>query len=189
MRKAEIIGMFKKRDAFLSGHFRLTSGLHSGHYLQCALVLQYPEDAAKLGEAIAGKFRKYKIDVVAGPALGGIIIAYEVARSLAVRCVFVEREEGRMKLRRGFSIKPGEKALLVEDVATTGGSLKEVARLVKESGGAIVGMASIIDRSGGTADFGVPFKTLITLNIETFGESDCPLCKERIPIMKPGSRK
>ncbi|MBU4376176.1 MAG: orotate phosphoribosyltransferase [Candidatus Omnitrophica bacterium] len=189
MQKAGIIDMFKKRDAFLSGHFRLTSGLHSGHYLQCALVLQYPEDAAKLGRAIADKFRKDKIDVVAGPALGGIIIAYEVARSLGVRCVFGEREEGRMKLRRGFSIKPGEKVLLAEDVATTGGSLKELARLIRESGGEIVGMASIIDRSGGTTDFGVPFKTLMMLNIETFEEKDCPLCKECIPIMKPGSRK
>ena len=188
MDKKTIMDMFKKRGAFLSGHFRLSSGLHSGHYLQCALVLQHPEDAARLGKAIAAKFRKDKIDIVTGPALGGIIIAYEVARSLGVRCIFGEREERSMKLRRGFSITPGERVLLVEDVITTGGSLKELARLIREACGNVIGTASIIDRSGGKTDFEVKFETLMTLNIETFEERDCPLCKENVPITKPGSR-
>ena len=188
MKNTEVMEMFKKREAFLSGHFRLTSGLHSGHYLQCALVLQYAEDAAKLGEAIADHFKKEGITVVAGPAIGGIIIAYEVARALGVRCIFGEREEGRMKLRRGFSVKNGEKVLLVEDVVTTGGSIKELAKIIKAAGGKIVGVGSIIDRSGGKTDFGVKFVNLMTLNIETFEEKDCPLCKEDIPVAKPGSR-
>lgn len=188
MKNTEVMEMFKKRGAFLSGHFRLTSGLHSGHYLQCALVLQYPKDAAKLGEAIAAKFRKYGIAVVAGPAMGGVIIAYEVARSLGVRCIFGEREEGKMKLRRGFQVKDGEKVLLIEDVVTTGGSIKELAEIIKTAGGEIAGVGAIIDRSGGRTDFGVKFENLMTLNIETFEEGDCPLCKEKIPVVKPGSR-
>jgi len=188
MKNAEVMEMFKKRGAFLSGHFRLTSGLHSGHYLQCALVLQYAEDAERLGKAIGDKFKKDGITVVAGPAIGGIIIAHEVAAALGVRCIFGEREDGKMKLRRGFQVKPTDKALLVEDVVTTGGSIKELAHLVKDAGGKIAGVGSIVDRSGGKADFGVKFETLMTLNIETFEEKDCPLCKDNIPIVKPGSR-
>ncbi|MDD5680954.1 MAG: orotate phosphoribosyltransferase [Candidatus Omnitrophica bacterium] len=188
MKNTEVMEMFKKRGAFLSGHFRLTSGLHSGHYLQCALVLQHPEDAERLGRAIGEKFKKDGITVVAGPAIGGIIIAHEVARSLGVRCIFGEREEGKMKLRRGFRINPGDKVLVVEDVITTGGSIKEVINIAKEAGGKIAGTASIVDRSGGKTDFGVKFETLMTLNIETFGKEDCPLCNENVPIAKPGSR-
>lgn len=185
---AEVMEMFKCRGAFLSGHFRLSSGLHSGHYLQCALVLQYSEDADKLGMAIADKFRKEGITVVAGPALGGVIIAYAVARSLGVRCIFGEREEGRMRLRRGFHVESGEKVLLVEDVVTTGGSIKELANIIKNAGGEVVGVGSIVDRSGGKTDFGVKFESLITLQVETFEEKNCPLCDEKIPITKPGSR-
>lgn len=188
MTNAEVMNIFKNKMAFLSGHFRLSSGLHSGHYLQCALVLQYPDDAACFGKAIADKFRKDGITVVAGPAIGGIIIAHEVARSLGVRCIFGEREEGRMKLRRGFHVKTGEKVLLVEDVVTTGGSIKELAKVIKRAGGKIAGVGSIIDRSGGKTDFGVKFVNLMTLNVETFEEKDCPLCKEKIPVAKPGSR-
>ena len=188
MKTTEVMNVFKKTRAFLSGHFRLTSGLHSGHYLQCALVLQYPKDAERLGRAIADKFRRDNISVVAGPAIGGIIIAHEVARALGVRCIFGEREEGKMKLRRGFHVKNNERVLLVEDVVTTGGSIKELAKIIKYAGGKIVGVGSIIDRSGGKTDFGVKFETLMTLNIETFEEESCPLCKEKILVAKPGSR-
>lgn len=188
MKTTEVMNVFKKTRAFLSGHFRLTSGLHSGHYLQCAMVLQYPKDAERLGRAIADKFKKDNISVVAGPAIGGIIIAHEAARALGVRCIFGEREEGKMKLRRGFHVKSGERVLLAEDVVTTGGSIKELAKIIKYAGGKVVGVGSIIDRSGGKTDFGVKFETLMTLNIETFEEKDCPLCKEDIPVTKPGSR-
>ncbi len=188
MDKTEVMKIFKGHGAFLSGHFKLSSGLHSGHYLQCALVLQHPEDADKLGRAIADKFRKDGIAVVAGPALGGVIIAHETARSLGVRCIFGERENGKMRLRRSFQIKDGEKVLLVEDVVTTGGSIKELADIIKNAGGEVAGVGSIIDRSGGKTDFGVKFESLITLNVETFEEEHCPLCKEKVPITKPGSR-
>lgn len=188
MKTAEVMNIFKRTKAFLRGHFRLSSGLHSGHYLQCALMLQYPKYAERLGAAIADKFGKDNISVVAGPAIGGITIAHETARALGVRCIFGEREEGKMKLRRGFYVKSNERALLVEDVVTTGGSIKELARIIKYAGGKVVGVGSIIDRSGGKTDFGVKFETLMALNIETFEEGDCPLCKEKIPITKPGSR-
>ena len=185
----DILKLFEEHGALLSGHFRLSSGLHSEKYLQCALVLQYPDIAEELSRELAKKFAKEKIDVVIGPALGGITLAYEVARALGVRGLFTERQEGKMVLRRGFSIKEREKALVVEDVITTGGSTKEVIDVVKSQGADVVGVGSIIDRSSGEVDFGASFQSLARIRIETFEEKNCPLCRKNVPIMKPGSRR
>lgn len=188
MTEKEILKLFDKYEALLEGHFRLSSGLHSGKYLQAALVLQHPEISEKLSKELVKKFSKEKIDVVIGPALGGITLAYEVARALGVRGLFTERHEGRMVLRRGFSIKPNEKALVVEDVVTTGGSTKEVIEVVKNSGGKVIGVGAIIDRSDQGINFGAPFEYLAKVKIETFEEPNCPLCKSKTPLTKPGSR-
>lgn len=202
MTEKEVLEIFNKNDALLTGHFRLSSGLHSRNYLQCALVLQYPEIAKKFADALKNKFMKEKVDLVIGPALGGVTLAYEVARSFGVRGLFTERQDGppanqgiscsragKMVLRRGFLIKKGEKTLVVEDVVTTGGSTKEVIEVVKSAGGIVVGVGSIIDRSGGPIDFGAPFQSLAKVKVKTFGEGSCPLCKSNIPITKPGSRR
>src|SRR3989338_644040 len=184
MTEKEILTLFEKSGALLKGHFKLSSGLHSEGYLQCALVLQDPEAAAKLSKELAKKFSKDKIDVVIGPALGGITLAYEVARQAGARGIFAEREDGAMTLRRGFSIARGEKVLVVEDVITTGGSTKEVIELVKRSGGIVVGLGAIIDRSAGGVDFGVERKALAKVRIETFAPEACKLCKSNTPLTK-----
>ena len=189
MTEKEVLDLFEKYGALLEGHFKLSSGLHSGKYLQCALVLQYPDIAEKLSKDLAGKFSKDKIDVVIGPALGGVTLAYEAARAIGARGLFAERGDGgAMVLRRGFSISRGEKALVVEDVVTTGGSTKEVIELIGSLGADVIGVGSIIDRSGKKIDFGVPFKSLAKVSVDTFEEKDCPLCKSKIPVAKPGSR-
>jgi orotate phosphoribosyltransferase len=189
MTEKKVLGIFDKYGALLEGHFKLSSGLHSAKYLQCALVLQYPDVAQKLSSELAKKFSNEKINVVIGPAIGGITLAYEMARALGARGIFAERESDKMTLRRGFSIKKSEKVLVVEDVATTGGSIKEVMGVVKNSGGVVVGIGSIIDRSGGEIDFGARFESLAKIKIETYREEDCPLCKKNLPITKPGSRR
>ncbi|MDD5072201.1 MAG: orotate phosphoribosyltransferase [Candidatus Omnitrophica bacterium] len=189
MNQEAVMKIFEEQGAFHKGHFKLSSGLHSEYYLQCALVLADPAIAAKLCKELGGKFKGEKIDVVIGPAVGGITAAYEVARALGVRGIFSERAEGKMALRRGFKLKPGEKVLVIEDVATTGGSAQEVVDLVKGLGAEAVGVGAIIDRSGGKAKFSVPFKSLAQLKIETFQPEDCPLCKAGKPVIKPGSRK
>ena len=189
MKDKEVLELFNKYGALLSGHFKLSSGLHSEKYLQCALILQHPDVTEKLAKALAEKFSKEKIDVVIGPALGGITLAYEVARALKVRGIFTERQEGKMLLRRGFSVEKGEKALVVEDVITTGGSTKEVIGVVKSSGGVVAGVGSIIDRSDSVIDFGAKFIPLAKIKVETYKEDACSLCKKNIPVTKPGSRK
>ncbi len=189
MTAQEVLGLFEKSGALLKGHFKLSSGLHSEKYLQCALVLQYPDIAERLSKALAGKFSKEKIDVVIGPALGGVTLAYEVARAVGSRGLFTERQDGKMVLRRGFSIAKGEKVLVVEDVVTTGGSTKEVIDLVRSFGANVVGVGSIIDRSSAGIDFGAPFRPLAKVAVETFEEDKCPLCKRDTPITKPGSRR
>lgn len=181
--------IFRDCGAYHKGHFRLSSGLHSEYYLQCALVLADPKVAARLCGEAAKKFRGKKIDVVIGPAIGGITAAYEVARALGARGIFSEREDGKMTLRRGFKLDRGERVLIVEDVTTTGGSAKEVVKMTKALGAKVIGVGAIIDRSGGKAKFGAPFKSLAKLNIKTYQPNKCPLCKEGIPIIKPGSRK
>ncbi|MCX5678931.1 MAG: orotate phosphoribosyltransferase [Candidatus Omnitrophica bacterium] len=189
MTDKEVIGLFEKNNALLSGHFKLSSGRHSEKYLQCALVLQYPDIAEKLAKELAEKFAGTKIDLVVGPALGGMTFAYEVARALGVRGIFTERDGGKMTLRRGFSIASGEKVLIAEDVVTTGLSTKEVMDVVRAHGGAVVAVTSIIDRSDAAPDYGVRFESLAKIKVETYEPEACPLCKAGSPAVKPGSRK
>ena len=189
MNREEVVERFRRTGALLEGHFVLTSGLHSTQYLQCALVLQHPSEAEAFGRAIAEQFRKVGVETVAAPAIGGIIIGWEVARALGVRSIWTEREEGKMMLRRGFSVRPGERVLVVEDVITTGGSTRETCDALRAAGALVVGAASIIDRSGGRSDVGVPRVALATLEVPAFAPADCPLCAEGVPAVKPGSRK
>lgn len=188
MNAKEVLKIFVSKKALLTGHFQLSSGLHSEKYLQCALVLQHPDLAKKLCSELAKKFSKEKITAVIGPALGGVIVSYEVARALKVRSLFAEREEGAVALRRGFELSKKDRVLVVEDVITTGGSVNEVMKLVKSKGAEIVGLGSIIDRSLDDVDFGIPFKSLAKIEIETYSAQDCPLCQKGIPVYKPGSR-
>ncbi len=186
----EILAFFKETGAFLQGHFLLTSGKHSAQYMQCARVLQYPWLAATLGQELAGYFTGDKINAVIGPAMGGIIVAHEVARALGVKAFFAERQDGEMALRRGFTFKPGEKVLVVEDVITTGGSVHEVLSVVKAAGAEPVGVGVLVDRSGGRADFnGLHLRSLVQMEIEVFSPEDCPLCAQGLPLVKPGSRE
>lgn len=189
MTENDVIKLFQKHKALLTGHFKLSSGLHSEKYLQCALVLQYPEVAEKMAKAIALKFSDIKIDLVVGPALGGVTLAYEVARALGVRGIFTERDEGKVTLRRGFSISAGEKVLIAEDVVTTGLSTKEVMDVVRSHGGDVVAVCSIIDRSEVKPDYGVRFESLAKVKVDTYKPETCPLCKEGGVAIKPGSRK
>lgn len=185
----EVLRLFEEKDALLTGHFRLSSGLHSEKYLQCALVLQHPDAAGRIGAAMAGLFADEKPDCVVGPAIGGIVVAQEVGRALGVRAMFSEREGDRMTLRRGFSIEKGERVLIVEDVITTGGSVQEAVDALVGLGANVVGVGVIIDRSGGRASFSVPFKSLAKLEVDAFTEDECPLCRRGEPVYKPGSRK
>lgn len=187
VKKEEIEKVFKDCDVLKEGHFLLSSGNHSDMYLQCALALQYPDAALTLARALCGKIED-EPDVVMGPALGGITLAYEVARQFNVRGIFAEREEGKMTLRRGFQIKPLERVLICEDVLTTGGSVKEVMELVWKSEGDVMGVAAIVDRSGGKLNLGVPLYSLVTLNVKKWEPEKCPLCKKGIPFIKPGSK-
>jgi orotate phosphoribosyltransferase len=184
----DIVDLFRSRGALLEGHFKLSSGLHSSGYLQCALVLQDPRDAAVLGEAIAARVRDLGAQVVLSPALGGIVIGHEVARALGVRALFAERQDGRLALRRGFSLVSGERVLVVEDVVTTGGSTRETMEVAIAAGAQVVGAASIIDRSGGAAALGVPYHALQPLSVPVYDPASCPLCAAGVPIVKPGSR-
>ncbi len=177
---------FRKTGAYLTGHFRLTSGLHSDEYLQCALVLQHPAIAEKLGRELAAALPA--CDFVASPALGGLIIGHEVARAKGVPFLFTERAEGKMTLRRGFSVQPGQTAVVIEDVVTTGGSTREVIQVLEGSGARVTAAGSIIDRSGGTVDLGVPRVALATLQVKSWDPESCPLCKGGVPVQKPGSR-
>ncbi len=188
MTQEDIIDIYKKSGALLEGHYELSSGLHSPSYLQSALVLQYPEYASMLCKKLAEVFKDRKIEVVIAPALGGIIVAYEVARHLKVRAVFAEREKGELILRRGFNIKEGERTLVVEDVITTGISVKETIEAVEKNKGMLVGVGSLIDRSGGKAEMGHPYHSLVVLNVPAYKPTDCPLCKTGKKITKPGSR-
>lgn len=192
MTTEEVLQIFEQNGALLKGHFLLSSGLHSSRYLQCALVLQHPAIASRLGADLAklatADNRIQRIDAVMAPALGGIIVAHEVARALGVRALFTERQDGGMKLRRGFQLTPGEQVFVVEDVVTTGGSTREVMDVVSELGGVTVGAGSLIDRSGGAVDLGVPRHALAVLEVPVYQPNDCPLCSEGTPAIKPGSR-
>jgi orotate phosphoribosyltransferase len=190
MDQNEILDIFRISSALLEGHFRLTSGLHSDRYLQCALVLQHPQHAAALGEALAGRMRELAggPDLVIAPALGGILVAHEVARCLGVRGIFAERQDGVLRLRRGFQIAAGERCFVVEDVVTTGGSTRETMDVVRQAGGIVIAAGSLIDRSGGKTDLGVPRVALAVLDVPTYQPEECPLCKTGSQAIKPGSR-
>jgi len=189
LKAEQVIDQFRATGALLEGHFQLTSGLHSTVYLQCALVLQFPEKAEAFGRAIAEMYRAQAIQLVASPAIGGIVIGHEVARALGARFVWTERESGVMTLRRGFTVSPGEKTLVVEDVITTGGSTRETIETLRQAGADVVAAASIIDRSGGAVDVSVPRTALATLKVLSVDPSVCDACKLGEPAVKPGSRK
>jgi len=190
MRAEEVIERFRRTGALLEGHFILTSGLHSSVYLQCALVLQHPPEAAAFARAIADGFAGRGIETVAAPAIGGIVIGYEVARALGARSIWTERDaSGAMMLRRGFGVRAGESVLVVEDVITTGGSTRETIEAMRAAGASVVGAASIIDRSGGRADVGVPRSALATLDVPALAPPACPACQRGEAATKPGSRK
>jgi orotate phosphoribosyltransferase len=218
MTRDELLDVYRRSGALLDGHFRLTSGLHSPGYLQCALVLQHPQQAESLGRAIADRVRDLRPTVVLSPALGGIVIGQEVGRALGVRAIFAGRQDGSLVLRRGFTIHPADRVLVVEDVMTTGGSTRETIDVAKAAGGQVVGAASIVDRSpstvvasqvqgreprdrpaesreaassgqvAGTLRFDVPFITLLRIDLPTYEPADCPLCAEGLAVVKPGSR-
>lgn len=180
---------FRDTGALLEGHFVLSSGLHSSIYLQCALVLQHPVVAEQLGKTIAQSFASQEIALVASPAIGGLVIGHEVARTLGARFIWTERDGGVMTLRRGFSVLPQEKTLVVEDVVTTGGSTRETIEALQQAGANVIGAASIIDRSSGAADVGVPRLALATLDVQSVPADECQLCRAGVPVVKPGSRK
>ncbi|MBU1912158.1 MAG: orotate phosphoribosyltransferase [Candidatus Omnitrophica bacterium] len=188
MKEQEILKLFRQTEALLSGHFRLSSGLHSRNYFQCALLLQNPDIAEKMCKQLAGYFKDDKPTCVVAPALGGVIVSYETARALGVKSLFTERVEGKMVLRRGFEIKKEDRVLVVEDVITTGLSTGEVLEAVKSTGAKIIGVGCIVDRSGKELDFGVKLKSLVKLDFPTYKPEECPLCKKGIEIRKPGSR-
>ena len=188
MKSSETEQIFVGTGAILSGHFLLTSGLHSGKYLQCAKVLQWPKHAESFAKALAANFLQDKPQFVISPALGGIIIGHELGRALGCRAIFAERENGVLRLRRGFSIEPGEKGVVVEDVITTGGSTTETMKVVQEWGGVVLAACAVVDRSGGKTHFGVSHHSLWNLTLPTYTPEDCPLCRTGSTPIKPGSR-
>jgi orotate phosphoribosyltransferase len=188
MTRDELLDVFRRSGALLEGHFRLTSGLHSSGYLQCALVLQHPQHAEALGRALGERTRGLRPTLVLSPALGGIVIGQEVGRALGIRAIFAERQDGALTLRRGFIIGESDRVLVVEDVLTTGGSTRETMQVAAASGGQVVGAASIVDRSGGKVRFEVPFATLLDVDLPTYEPDRCPLCVQGLPVIKPGSR-
>ena len=189
--KEEIMRRFEEAGAIQKGHFKLTSGVHSDAYIQCAQIMQYPEFIHNLCSELGKKFKGTEVDVIIGPAIGAIIMSHVMAMVLGpwVRAIFTERENGKMILRRSFEIKKGEKVLVVEDITTTGSSAREVIDIVKSRQAEVVGVGALIDRSGGKVDFGIRYEKLLTIKMNTYEPDDCPLCKNKIPITKPGSRK
>ena len=183
-----VLDRFRRSGALLEGHFRLTSGLHSPGYLQCALVLQHPVHAEACGTEIAERVRTLGAQVVLSPALGGIVIGQEVGRALGVRAIFAERQDGRLQLRRGFSLDASDRVLVAEDVVTTGGSTRETLDVARAAGATPVGAAAIIDRSGTATDLGVPFTALARITLPTYQPEACPLCAQGLAVVKPGSR-
>ena len=192
MEKNDVKRLFEEKDALLSGHFLLSSGLHSDTYFQSALILQYPDIASRLAGELAAKLTAVVaggIDIVVSPALGGIVIGQEMGRALKTRAIFCERVDGKLVLRRGFEISFGEKVAVIEDVITTGLSTRQVIGGVESHGGKVVAVASLVDRSAGKVDFGVPRFSLLSLEVKSYKPEDCPLCRQNIPFIKPGSRK
>jgi orotate phosphoribosyltransferase len=188
MDAAQVLALLRKTGAFQTGHFLLSSGMHSSEYVQCAQLLQYPHHAAAIGAALAQRFRASRPEMVIGPAYGGMIVSHEVARALGVRALFAERIDGRFELRRQFKINSGERVLVVEDVVTTGAATGEVKRLVERHGGIVVGIGAIVDRSAGPLGFGAPFEALAALDAPVYLAAMCDLCSAGVPLIKPGSR-
>jgi orotate phosphoribosyltransferase len=192
MTRDELLDGFRKSGALLEGHFRLTSGLHSPGYLQCALVLQHPRQAEALGAALATRTRDLRATTVLSPALGGVIIGHEVGRALGIRAMFAERQDGALTLRRGFLLGEMDRVLVVEDVMTTGGSTRETIQVARAAGAQVVGAASIVDRGAAAVsretELGVPFATLLRIDLPTYDPDRCPLCAQGLPVVKPGSR-
>jgi orotate phosphoribosyltransferase len=182
------LDLFRRSGALLEGHFRLSSGLHSAGYLQCALVLQDPASAELLGRAIAARANTLRATVVLSPALGGVIIGHEVGRALGVRAIFAERQDGALMLRRGFSLSERDRVLVIEDVLTTGGSTRETMQVASAAGAQVIGVAAIVDRSAGAVRFDVPFHALLDIELPTYEPERCPLCAQGLPVVKPGSR-
>jgi orotate phosphoribosyltransferase, Thermus family len=187
MTEAEVKELFLKTEAIMEGHFLLTSGLHSPMYVEKFNVLQHPKYTEQLCQALAEKFADQKIQTVVGPVTGGILLAHEVGKALGTRAIFTERENGKMTFRRGFKLSPGERVLVVEDIVTTGGSVKEVIEVIRENGGIPVAVGLLVDRSGGTVDFGdVPCQALLHLDVTTYEQAACPLCQNSVPMTKRG---
>lgn len=184
----DVLDRFRRAGGLLEGHFRLSSGLHSPGYLQSALVLQHPAEAERCGVELAARLRDLRATVVLSPALGGIVIGQEVGRALGVRAIFAERQDGALMLRRGFTLSPSDRVLVVEDVWTTGGSTRETMAVARAAGAQVVGVAVIINRSGGEPALDVPFTALAALTVPTFAPEQCPLCAAGTPVVKPGSR-
>src|SRR4030066_1573913 len=189
MSETEILNIFKKTGALLTGHFLLTSGRHSDRYFQCAKVLQYPEYTEMLCKMLADNFRKFEIDTVIAPAMGGLVVGQEVARQLNKRFIFAEREDKKLSLRRGFTLDENEKVLVCEDVVTTGGSVFEVIDIVRSNNAKVVGVGFIVDRSNGKVDFKYPQFSTLKMDVVSYLPDECPLCREDIELVKPGSRK
>lgn len=188
MTQKEIIDLFKKTNVIQTGHFELSSGRHTDTYLQCAQILQYPEYTNKLAVEIAKIWENEDIDLIVGPAIGGIVISYAVASEMGLRNIFSERKNGEMKFRRNLEVKESEKVLIVEDVVTTGGSVREVIELLEKSNADIVGISSLVDRSNGKVEFDYPFKPLVQLKVDSYKKDECKLCEKGISINKPGSK-
>jgi orotate phosphoribosyltransferase len=188
-KKQKIKDIFTETGVLQKGHFKLSSGRHADKYLQCAKVLQYPENARIIGNEIAKFWKDKEIDVVIGPALGGIIISYAVGQALGKRTIFSERKGGKMKLRRGFELKPSTNVLIVEDVVTTGGSVQEVINLLETLETNIIGISSLVDRSSGQVKFRYPFESLLQIDVASYSPEDCLLCKNNVPLIRPGSKK
>lgn len=186
--KDQILDIFRETKALLEGHFQLTSGLHSSQYFQCARVLQYPKYLHLFAGEIAKHFEYAEVEVVVSPAIGGIVVGTEVGRMMGARTIFTERKEGKMELRRGFEIRPGERTLVVEDVVTTGGSVFEVVELVKQANAKLAGVGYIVDRSNGKIKFETKHFSVLQMDVVAYKPDECPLCKDGIPVVKPGSR-
>jgi orotate phosphoribosyltransferase len=192
MTRDELLDLFRRSGALLEGHFRLTSGLHSPGYLQCALVLQHPQQAEALGTALANRTRDLRPTAVLSPALGGVIIGHEVGRALGIRAMFAERQDGALTLRRGFMLGETDRVLVVEDVMTTGGSTRETVQVARAAGAHVVGAASIVDRGALSSvrgeDLGLPVASLLRIDLPAYEPDQCPLCAQGLPFLKPGSR-
>lgn len=188
MTEDAVLGLFRESGALLEGHFLLSSGLHSPGYLQCALVLQHPQHAETLGRMLGDQLKLLNVTAILSPALGGLIIGHEVARALGVRAMFAERQDKTLGLRRGFTLGPDDRVIVIEDVVTTGGSTKETIAVAEAAGAEVIGAGAIIERSGGATTIGVPFHSLVTLTVPTYQPEACPMCAEGTPVIKPGSR-